>query len=123
MDLEAHSTSQRVYVKLFEPSETLTEAYLHPEVLQPAKDFVSTHLSDVVDSTSLAAMSTRQAIYLGNAFSAKIAIIWFGIALAMSIIVGIAAGYGAQDWNTGLAIGSILLAVLGPGADDFCMAS
>lgn len=58
-------------------------------------------------------MSTRQAIYLGNAFSAKLAMTWFGIALAMSVVIGIAAGYGGNDWNTGLAIGSIVLAVLG----------
>jgi len=68
----------------------------------------------VVDNTQLSTVSTRQAIYLGIAFSAKLAMVWFGVALVASIGVGIVSGYGRNDWNVGLAVGSSMLAVLGP---------
>jgi hypothetical protein len=91
----------------------MTQAYLHPEHFSSATTFVHDYLRGATDDVGLTGGSGRQAIFIGKAFSARLALLWVIIAFGLSVAIGCAAGSVRGDSAYGLNIGFGMLALLG----------
>jgi hypothetical protein len=75
--------------------------------------FVYAFLEGAIDNTRLTSISKRQAVFVGKAFSATLALVWFVFAFILSVAIGIAAASAKRDLAFGLNLGFCILAVFG----------
>jgi len=78
-----------------------------------ATTFVYDYLSGMIEGTDLVGGTKVQAIFVGKAFSARLALVWLILAFGLSVAIGFAAGITRRDLAYGLNLGFGMLAVLG----------
>ena len=77
-----------------------------------ATGFANSHLQDVVRTVHLEPMAPLKALYIGYVYDRKIACIWGGIVLLLSVASGVIAGVVTGHPMYGLAFGGGSLAWL-----------
>lgn len=102
----------RVHLIRCKRSNTLTEAYHHPRSLRYVENLATYHLQNAVVRERLLPLQPRQALFVRKELSKVSAVVWFGIALLLTIGCGVCAGMLGHDLGLGLAVAGGSLSVL-----------
>ncbi len=102
----------RVDLIRFKRSNTLTEAYHHPGSLRYVANLATFHLQSVVVRERLLPLQPRQALFVKKELNKVSALVWFAIALLLTIGCGVCAGMLGHDLGLGLAVAGGSLSVL-----------
>ena len=78
-------------------------------MLRCATGFANSHLQYFLGSVPLGTMEPRKALFFGYVYDRKMACIWGGIALLLSVVCGVVAGVVTSNLGLGLARGAALL--------------
>jgi hypothetical protein len=111
-NLESQRFPCKVFIESSEYSQLLTRAFHRPDILRSADIFVSYNACYAFGAHTSKRCSSKKALLIKNQFDKAVASIWFGLALVISVAIGIGMGSVFHDVNFGISIGSGMLALL-----------